>query len=335
MDTLLGYDLTVQTQRYSIIDLQGFNGPPYCPALRAGKTLCLLYKNMLQIGYGSDRYLGSDLRAVYGVGPTEADPSWELNLTWNHGTMADIGNAGYEARFAENTIAAARAGGFNGVFLDDVHWRQWTGYPSAYPDQASWDAAVGSFLATVCTRLHSAGLYVVANIGPSPSADGFKPLMALWSGWLDGVMDEGVGRNNVSHSGSRDTGVWVTNRMAMIEFMQQHGKAMVGEIPADDSDLATIAYGIAMLLLVDDQSGLATVGVAGSAEADGSYYGHEVWTAVHERALTLGSALAPYQGSVTSGFYRRFAGGEVRLNPTSGTLVIDGQSVPAASALLG
>jgi hypothetical protein len=328
-------DFSVLTQRYTVIDLMGFNGPRLCAGIIAGNSLCLIYKNPLQIGYGTDTYPGSSLYAVYGVSPAEADPSWELNLSWNHGIMADMGNPGYQQKFVQNVIAAAQAGGFNGIFLDDLHWRQWTGYPSKYPDQASWDAAMESFLAYVGPALKAAGLTVIINVGPSPSADGFKPLIQQWLSYVDGLMDEGVGRANVSHTGPLDTGVWITNRMAVIETCQQMGKIFYGSIPADDTDTQAIAYGIAELLLSDDSSNeLATVSVAGSAEADGSHFGHEVWTSVNDQAVALGPALEPVQGSITAGYYRHFQNGEVRLNPTSGTLTIDGVSMAPTTGLI-
>ena len=94
--------------------------------------------------------------------------------------IGDVGNPAYQAAWATNVIAFLRANGGEGVFIDDVlrDIKPLTGeYPAAYPNQAAWQAAMASFIASVGASLKAAGYYVLVNAdgytsGNSGSDDG-------------------------------------------------------------------------------------------------------------------------------------------------------------------
>lgn len=318
-------------ERYQIIDMQGFNGPKYNADILAAGAVPLLYKDVPKLG--DDGPSGAALNTNYAVEVGEVSSACKLDREWNQGYLGDVGASEFQNTWAENAIACAREGGFKGVFLDDTLWKLGGGYPSKYPTQGDWQQATREFLSVVGPKIIAADLVAVANIGSS-SDTSFLPTLPDWLSFLDGYSEEGLGRANTSHEGQRDNGVRVENQLANIHTAQRLKKIYMGIIPADDDDLSMIEYGIGLFLLATDDTD-STVAIAGSADADGNHYGHEVWVEVCDRALALGAPTGAMAGSISTGYSRTFEDGKVRVNGTTGTLTIDGTSVPATSAKIG
>src|SRR5439155_23833701 len=81
--------------------------------------------------------------------------------------LLDIGNAAYQQRFIADIDADLRTHpGIDGVFIDDVVGSLMSGsvISTTYPDNASYRAAVLSFLNAVGPALRAKGWYITANL---------------------------------------------------------------------------------------------------------------------------------------------------------------------------
>jgi putative glycosyl hydrolase-like family 15 (GHL15) protein len=218
----------------------------------------------------------------------------------------DVGNCLYQDDGAERVIRVAKAGGFDGVFLDDANaslrWIIPRGTTSAaYPTPQRWQSAVYSFLSNVGPQLHRAGLLAVANIGGSTTTPG---LWQKWNGPIDGAMEEsftngGVGPDSIAN------GEW-TPKLSHALWSERNDK-----ISLDHAVTATRAgarYALATMLLVAGGANLF------SASAD---YSREVWWPEYATANSLGRPLGGYR-VLRDGVYRRdFTNGVVLVNPGS------------------
>ena len=104
--------------------------------------------------------------------------------------MMDLGHPGWQAFWIERTLRDVEAGGWDGVFVDDALTtvRAHELPPLAgYPDDASLQEAVSSFLSRISEAFHRSGKLVIANASNTYDAPG------LWERWLevtDGLMEE-------------------------------------------------------------------------------------------------------------------------------------------------
>jgi hypothetical protein len=126
---------------------------------------------------------------------TQNHPEWYLTdgsgqiirfKNYPHLMALDPGNADYQNKWAHNAIAAARAVGADGIYIDNANSRyDWNfdPIPTRYPDQASFAAAMDSFMRNVAPLLQQAGLQVVGNGSGETSASG---MWAQWNQLLDG-----------------------------------------------------------------------------------------------------------------------------------------------------
>jgi hypothetical protein len=252
------------------------------------------------------------------VGYTEANtnhPEWFLTdangkrLQFKHfpeAMVMDVGNTKYQQAGLANVISRAKAGGFDGVLLDDANaslrWVLAGGSASCvkYPTDQLWQSAAYSFLRHVGPALRRAGLLVVANIGGSTVAPG------LWQKWnrpLDGAMEEsftngGTGRDSI------ENGLWLP-KLEHAVWSEAHLK-----INLDHAKTATRSgarYGLATMLLAAD----GTSRFYASAK-----YSSEVWWPEYSTAKSLGRPLGAFS-VLRSGVYRRtFANGIVLVNPS-------------------
>jgi hypothetical protein len=82
--------------------------------------------------------------------------------------LADVGSKAYQQAWVKNVLGFLRSTRIRGVFIDDViaDPRGWTVgeiLPPAYPDQASWEAAMTAFVKAVGSELKKHGYYVLLN----------------------------------------------------------------------------------------------------------------------------------------------------------------------------
>ena len=89
--------------------------------------------------------------------------------------VGDIGDVGYQQRFANNVVAVLRASHADGVFIDDVigDALALTGgaIPSTYPTSDAWESAMVSFVSRVGTLLKARGFYVLVSATKFVSGD--------------------------------------------------------------------------------------------------------------------------------------------------------------------
>ena len=103
--------------------------------------------------------------------------------------LGDVANVDYQREWLRNVLALLRSTRVEGVFIDDVmaDLRSWTRgrvYPAKYPDQASWSAAMLSFVNAVGPALKARGYYVLVNadgyVSDNPGSNDGTTTAAWW-----------------------------------------------------------------------------------------------------------------------------------------------------------
>ncbi len=218
--------------------------------------------------------------------------------------VMDVGNVAYQNSGVARVVSLAKAGGFDGVFLDDANASlRWviSGGPArcvTYPTDAAWQGAVYSFLANVAPQLHEAGLLVVANLGGSTIAPG---LWEKWNGPIDGAMEEsftngGAGRDSTTN------GQWLPKLQHTV-WSETNGK-----ISLDHAITATrggARYGLATMLLA----------ASGKSLFYASTNSTELWWPEYRASAALGPPLGPYRVLPNGDYRRNFTHGVVLVNP--------------------
>ena len=300
-------------------------------------TKVLVYKNMSFSAVQSE----SSGRSSTGVTYQEADtlhPDWFLLNTsgqrFSSGGYSwlwamDVGNAGYQQRWADNVVKDVTTNGWDGVFLDDVNptMKYHTNVSSVakYPSDAAYSAATRSALASIGPRIQAAGKLAVAN---NAAWVEYYSTGVDWLQFLSGAMDEMfVKYGNAAGVGYRDEGQWNT-QLNELKESQRQGKLFVGETHSPASDATAARYGYATMLL----------GAGGKASyAFGPNMTVETWLADYD--LPIGEATAA-ETRLTNGVHQRpFAAGVALVNPTSGTQAVtldgaySGSGVTSVSAV--
>ena len=149
---------------------------------------------------------------------------------------ADVGNAGYQQKWADNVLAEMGDKGWDGVFMDDTNPSMEYHYDVArvakYPTDAAYQAATGSALAAIGARFRSAGKLVIPNFGF------WKDYPAVINGWLrhvDGGMNENfvkVGTGPGADTYDRAS-VWET-QLQSIKDAEAQGKLYLGVSHSSD-----------------------------------------------------------------------------------------------------
>jgi hypothetical protein len=219
--------------------------------------------------------------------------------------VMDIGNTSYQLAGATRVIRNAKAGGFDGVFLDDANaslrWVIAGGSAECvtYPTQPQWQSAVYSFLSGVGPLLRRAGLLAIANIGGSTITSG---LWQKWNGPIDGAMEESF-TNGGSGVDSVANGQWPA-KLGHALWSERNGK-----ISLDHAVTRTrrgARYALATMLLVAGGKNLFSASVG---------YSHEVWWPEYRTANSLGRPVEGFH-VLRDGVYRRdFTRGVVLVNP--------------------
>ena len=298
--------------RYRMMVMQNSDAA-VVPQLKARNTglRILMYVDMM----------ASDSRDPLGtsdwVGYTDADanhPDWFLTdaqgdrlgvRDYPTGRVMDVGNSGYQQAGLAHVIAQAKAGGFDGIFLDDsnasLNWILAGGSAECvtYPTNALWQGAVYSFLSNVAPQLQAAGLRVVANIGGSTITPG---LWQRWNGPLDGAMEESF----TNGGGARDSienGQW-RPKLLHARWSEHNRKLSLDH--AVTRTRSGARYGLATMLLVADRRNVFYASIR---------YSREVWWPEYRTAAALGRSKGSYR-VLPNGVYRRdFVHGVVLVNP--------------------
>ena len=248
-------------------------------------------------------------------------PDWYLLNTsgqrftfWNYSWMwaADIGNPGYQAKWADNVISQLQRDGWDGVFMDDTNptitYHYTVSAVAKYPTDAAYGQAMGSAVASIGPRVRAAGKLIIANMGAWRD---YASVVNSWLPYVDGGMDELFTKwGRTADQGYLYGSAWDI-QLQEIKTAESLGKAFLGVTQSANGDVAAARYGWATLLL-------AANGHANFA-LHGDYTG-ENWFPEYD--LPIGSPLGP-ETKDASGVHRRsFSNGLVVVNPTLNTIPV-------------
>ncbi|HYN87864.1 MAG TPA: putative glycoside hydrolase [Ardenticatenaceae bacterium] len=225
-----------------------------------------------------------------------------------HYYMMDPGNPGWRAFWLERARAELEASSWDGVSLDNVEasrsaYRKRGAMPAAYPDDASFQAAVQGFLVYMYqSYFQPRGLRLQANV----TAVADEAVWFNYMQYLDGAMEEGWAVD--WHDGYLSPRQW-ENHVSRVEQTQTLGKNVIVVSQGAQSDQNRHDFAFASYLL-------AASGRASFRYSDASSY-RTVWLYDTYNA-DLGQPLGPrYQ--VGDEWRRDFANGSVSVNPVAHT----------------
>jgi hypothetical protein len=202
-------------------------------------------------------------------------PAWFLTDRSGHrltytdyarSAVMDIGSASYRSRWAANAIAAARADGFDGIYLDDVNTYPGHGIDgriARYTDQAYGQAMAG-FVAVVADRLRAKGLLAVANVAANPWISWQRAAALRLAAHLTAYDREHYSRyGDICGPFSEHFNTTATNGTPPVDYLLAYDQAVqatgahllgidYGFAPTRQSDLSTMVYGRSLFLLAWD-----------------------------------------------------------------------------------
>jgi hypothetical protein len=274
----------------------------------------LVYKNLIASETQTDNRF-----SPAGVSYEEAQsthPDWFLHNT--HGQRftlrhypylwaMDIGNPGYQQRWAENVIADVKAQGWDGVFIDNVNptMRYYANVASVakYPTDAAYATATQSALAAITPRLQATHMVVFANFG---SWSQYSTTITPWLKYVDGAMQENfVKFGATAGAGYTDDIEW-TRQLNELKETQRLGKVFLAVTHSASTDAAAALYGWASVLL----------GAEGRADYEmANTYAYETW--FPEYNYDLGKVSGGEWPNPNGVHRRAFANGLVLVNPTT------------------
>ena len=289
-------------------------------------TKVLFYTDPLSTTYATRRVAPDQLNTSVDYFEAAQDhPEWFLRgpdgqLITRHYTptetdyLMDVGSQSYQQQVVANILAQARAGGWDGVFLDDVlptlRWWVPSGQPSdvvRYPTDAAFQAAYRSFLQNVGTQVRSAGLMVIANVCCNQE---YRE-RSDWAQFLDGTMDEGfVNPTNsatdpLAFESSTAWNEWRTF-LAEVVDAERNGKLLLADTRGPANDAPRARYGLATVLL------------AANGETSYEYHSSDVqdnWFPGNDEALRLGPPTGDFVHLASGAYERSFTNGVVLVNP--------------------
>ena len=286
---------------------RGTSQRPYAPHDSFGVDFC----------YAASRHPEWFLRSSAGARLAYADyPSY---------MVMDIGNQAYQSTWAKNVIAAVKADGFDGVYMDDVNTYPGhgiNGKAAEYGDRA-YGQAMASFIATVSAKIRSAGLLVGANVAANPWIDWQRAYGLDIASHLTAYAREHYSRyGDICGPFSNRFNTTADNGTPPLVELLNYDKAVqargadllgvdYGYSPATAGDLATMAYGRAAFLLAWD-------GRAGGAYLYRPCGDVDPASAAWTIDLGVPTAAAVLTGAV---YQRSYSRGVVFLNPSSGRTV--------------
>ncbi|HYN90187.1 MAG TPA: putative glycoside hydrolase [Ardenticatenaceae bacterium] len=222
----------------------------------------------------------------------------------------DPGHPGWRAFWLER-VRAGQAEGWDGLSIDNLdaslaRWQRRGITPAAYPDDASYQAAVEAFLAYISSAYFKPeGRLLQANVtGVRDPAVWFRYLQ-----YLDGAMEEGWGVD--WSSGYLSPARW-EEHLSRVEQTQALGKNTIVVSQGAREDWSRQQFAFASYLLVSD-------GRASFRYSDSSSYRH-VWL-YSNYDLDLGQPLGPRYAN-GSAWQRDFTNGSVVVDPAAHTATI-------------
>jgi hypothetical protein len=220
--------------------------------------------------------------------------------------VMDVGNKTYQNACATEAIADAKAGGWDGIFLDegDPTLRFLIANPSAstlYPTDTAWQGAMLSLLKNIGPKIKKAGLSVVMNIG---GTSGFPGIWEQWNTYLNGAMEESF-TNGGAGPDSIENGQWLPKFQHEV-WSEGHSKLSLNHSVVSSTDEVGATYGLSTTLL--GARGLSTYSAS-------SEYTTETWWPEYDTANALGKPSGAYKVLANGVYERKFANGIVLVNP--------------------
>jgi hypothetical protein len=317
--------------RYGYVILNSWDAP-LLPALKAANPglKALVYKNLsFTVSYSCSGGVDSAHMTV-GVGYCDANTNhadWFLKDTagnrinssgYPDAWLMDVGNAAYQDRWLQNVTADARAGGWDGVFVDDtdasIAWHLGNRTIAAYPSDAAWRTATRSMLAKIGPALENGGFLVVPNLY-APWMSSYDAL-AVWKDWLQ--FTSGAAQEYYTKWGTTSSGWFAGSDWAFRQSFQaatvDAGKIFLGITYAPSGDTRSMAYARANFLLFDG-TGTRSALLFEPSDPEAQDPFAQAWT------TDVGSPLGSrYQ--VGAAWRRDYTDGTVVVNPTSGSVTV-------------
>lgn len=231
--------------------------------------------------------------------------SWSYNYLW----AADIGNVGYQSKWADNVLDRLLTQGWDGVFADDTNPTMQYHYTvsavAKYPSDAAYGAATGAMLKAVGPRIRAANKLIIPNMGAWRV---YRPVVSTWLDSVDGGMEEQFTKwGTTPDAGYAPEADWKLMLGAQKDA-EAKGKYFLGVAHSANTDQAAARYGWATTLLAAD--GRSSFALHGD-------YTNETWFPEYDYDL---GAPAGVETAESSGVHRRlYANGLVLVNPTAAT----------------
>jgi len=274
-------------------------------------TIVLMYQN------ASSASTSASATGIYPTGVSYSQAAangWLLNNTsgqsftfegenWLYAT--DIGSTGYQNAWASNVITKLDSAPWDGVFMDDVNptigYHYCVSCVAKYPSDATYGAAMGSFVQNVGSQIQAAGKLAVANIG---SWSSYGSTVNSWLQYLSGGMDEEfVKWGTTAGSGYADEATW-QNQLHEVALASSENKLFLGVSHSAPGDEQAAVYGYATELLASN--GTASYSMAPD-------YTTATW--FPEYGYQLGQPTGSYTVSSNGVYERAFTGGLALVNP--------------------
>lgn len=279
----------------------------------------LLYRNLSGM-MEADRY--GNYSTGISTQEAAAHPEWFLkNKAGERFTFggygwiwaADIGDPGYQQKWADAVLERLRDGGWDGVFADDtnptIKWHYDVEEVAKYPSDDAYGAATGSALAAIGPRIQAAGKLIVPNFG---SWAGYREVVDPWLAHVSGGMEEQFAKWGNDPAVGYQMGVDWDLQFGALKKTQAQGKIYLGVMHSGNGDAAAARFGWATTLLAS--RGTANFALHGD-------YANETWFPEYD--LDIGDA-AGSEVREASGVYRRaFTKGLVLVNPTKSSVTVD------------
>jgi hypothetical protein len=231
--------------------------------------------------------------------------------------LMDVSNTAYRTAWSSNVRAAVQAGGFDGVFIDNLLWTR-TAYgasPRNYASDAAMQDAYVGFLSWVRGDMQAAGKLMLGNLSNARLAYGRWPkylahLDGAWDEWWLALSDTNLLPEYV------DGWTRVVNEIGLCETA---GKIALVQPHFSAGTVKAFRYAYASYLMA--------VGTKAAFAEANSTDGYGLPTPWHvEFDWDLGAPLGPYR-ALSTGLYRR--------DFTKATVVVNATKAASAPVPLG
>jgi len=232
-----------------------------------------------------------------------------------HSHLANVGSSSYQQQWLRNVTGALARYKLNGVYIDSVLGTitGWSGgaVPTKYPTDASWEAAMRSFMAAVGPALKRKNLYVLVSAYKAGTNDS-STVVPWWqtiAPYVNGLQSEYWEQNPTKLSQPFDTdprvwtGHWVS-WLALGDTANKSGVDFFAVQKGTRNSTQMMTYGKASYLLVWNGRGGGYVW----SPTDGS----DPWRLAYTRDIGKPQG-ARYVVGV--GWRRNYSGGTVLVNP--------------------